>query len=60
MEFHWLEHHEKAFSDVKQLLLTPGTLKYYDMLSAALSQDQGPVAYASKAMNETLTTVCTD
>ena len=67
IEFHWLENHEKAFENLKKLLSGPETLRYYDVtkpvtlqvdssmkgLGAALIQDQGPVAYASKALNET-------
>ena len=65
--FHWLETHEKAFRDLQHLLTDPATLRYYDVakpvtlqvdasqngLGAALIQNQGPVAYASKAMNDT-------
>ncbi len=60
--FHWLETHEKAFRDLQHLLTDPATLRYYDVakpvtlqvdasqngLGAALIQNQGPVAYASK------------
>ncbi|XP_046857694.1 uncharacterized protein K02A2.6-like [Xenia sp. Carnegie-2017] len=67
IEFHWHETHEKAFQDLQHLLTHPNTLRYYDVakpvilqvdasqngLGAALIQDQGPVAYASKAMNDT-------
>lgn len=67
VEFQWNERHEKAFQDLKRLLSGPATLNYYDVskpvtlqvdasqngLGAAVVQDQGPVAYASKAMNET-------
>ena len=65
--FHWLETHEKAFRDLQHLLTDPATLRYYDVarpvtlqvdasqngLGAALIQNQDPVAYASKAMNDT-------
>ena len=65
--FHCLETHEKAFRDLQHLLTDPATLRYYDVakpvtlqvdasqngLGAALIQHQGPVAYASKAMNDT-------
>ncbi|CAB4024841.1 Hypothetical predicted protein [Paramuricea clavata] len=65
--FHWLETHEKAFRDLQHLLTDPATLRYYDVakpvtlqvdasqngLGAALIQNQGPVAYAWKAMNDT-------
>ena len=65
--FHWLETHEKAFRDLQHLLTDPATLRYYDVarpvtlqvdtsqngLGAAVIQNQGPVAYASKAMNDT-------
>ena len=67
IEFHWLESHEKAFENLKKLLSGPEILHYYDVtkpvtlqvdssmkgLGAALIQDQGPVAYASKALNDT-------
>ena len=66
VEFHWLDHHEKAFQDLKKLLTGPEALRYYEVtkpitlqvdasqkgLGAALVQDQGPVAYASKAMTQ--------
>ncbi|CAB4045661.1 Hypothetical predicted protein, partial [Paramuricea clavata] len=62
--FHWLETHEKAFRDLQNSLTDPATLRYYDVAKpvtlqvdasqrAALIQNQGPVAYASKAMNDT-------
>ncbi|CAB4030046.1 Hypothetical predicted protein [Paramuricea clavata] len=65
--FHWLETHEKAFRDLQHLLTDPATLRYYNVakpvtlqvdasqngLGAALIQNQGPAAYASKAMNDT-------
>ena len=65
--FHWEQVHEKAFNDLKSLLPNPDCLRYYDVkkpvtlqvdashdgVGAALIQDEGPVAYASKAMNET-------
>ena len=58
---------EKAFNDLKSFLSNPDCLRYYDVkkpvilqvdasqgrVGAALIQDEGPVAYASKAMNET-------
>ena len=67
VEFHWLDIHDKAFSDLKKILIDPEALRYYDVakpvtlqvdasqhgLGAALIQDNGPVAYASKALNET-------
>ena len=67
IEFHWLETHEQAFTKLKDMLTQPETLKYHDVtksvtlqvdsslhgMGAALLQDQGPVAYASKALNET-------
>ena len=65
--FHWEQVNKKAFSDLKSLLSNPDCLRYYDVkkpvtlqvdasqggVRAALIQDEGPVAYASKAMNET-------
>ena len=67
IEFHWLDIHDKAFSDLKNILVDPEALRYYDVtkpvtlqvdasqhgLGAALIQTNGPVAYASKALNET-------
>ena len=67
IEFHWLAIHDKAFSDLRKILIDPEALRYYDVakpvtlqvdasqhgLGAALIQDNGPVAYASKALNET-------
>ena len=67
VEFHWSERHEKAFENLKTQLSSGETLQYYNVkkpvtmqvdasqkgLGAALYQDQGPVAYASKAMNNT-------
>jgi hypothetical protein len=67
VEFHWLDIHDKAFSDLKKILIDPEALRYYDVakpvtlqvdasqhgLGAAIIQDNGPVAYASKALNET-------
>ena len=66
VEFHWLDIHDQAFSNLKNILVEPDTLRYYDVtkpvtlqvdasqygLGAALLQDNGPVACASKAMNE--------
>ena len=59
--------YDKAFNDLKSLLSNPDCVRYYDVkkpitlqvdasqggVGAALIQDEGPVAYASKAMNET-------
>ena len=67
IEFHWLESNEQAFTKLNDMPTQPETLKYYDVtksvtlqvdsslhgMSAALLQDQGPVAYASKGLNET-------
>ena len=30
VEFHWLDHHKKAFQDLKKLLTGPEALRYYD------------------------------
>ena len=60
VEFHGLDIHDKAFSDLKKILIDPEALRYYDVakpvtlqvdasehgLGAALSKDNGPVAYA--------------
>ena len=67
VEFHWTERQENAFNNLKDLLSNSETLQYYDVtkpvmlqvdasqkgLGAVLYQDKGPVAYASKVMNET-------
>lgn len=67
VEFHWLDTHEQAFLALKNLITQSETLRYYDVskavtlqvdaskagLGAALIQEHGPVAFASKAMNET-------
>ena len=65
--FHWEQLHEKAFNYLKSLLSNPDCLRYYDVkkpvtlqvvashggVGATLIQDEGPAAYASKAMKET-------
>jgi len=65
--FHWTDRQETAFTNLKKQLSNSETLQYYDVtksvtlqvdasqkgLGAVLYQDKGPVAYASKAMNET-------
>ena len=63
IEFHWLDKNEKACIDLKKLLSSGETLAYYNVnkpvtLQVDASQKglgvtiiQGPVAYASKAMN---------
>lgn len=67
IEFHWTETQETAFNNLKDQLANSETLQYYDVtksvtlqvdasqkgLGAVLYQDKGPVAYASKAMNDT-------
>ena len=67
VEFHWLDTHKQAFLALKNLITQSETLRYYDVskavtlqvdaskagLGAALIQEHGPVAFASKAMNET-------
>lgn len=67
ISFHWLDIHDKAFSYLKSILIDSEALRCYDVtkpvtlqvdasqhgLGAALIQDNGPVAYASKALNET-------
>ena len=64
---HWSDINDKAFSDLKSILIDSQALRYYDVtkpvtlqvdasqhgLGAASIQDNGPVAYASKALNET-------
>ena len=67
VEFHWLDTHEQAFLALKNLITQFETLRYYAVskavtlqvdaskagLGAAMIQKHGPVAFASKAMNET-------
>ena len=62
--FVWEEKHSNAFDDVKKALICPNILRFYDVtkeitlqvdasyggLGATILQDEGPVAYASKAM----------
>ena len=65
--FHWLDTHDRAFEELKRVLTDSETLRYYNVtkgvtlqvdasqhgLGAALLQDDGPVAFASRAMNDT-------
>ena len=67
--FHWLETHDRAFEELKRVLTLRDseTLRYYDVtkgvtlqvdashdgLGAALLQNDGPAAFASRAMNDT-------
>ena len=65
--FVWEEKHSNAFDNVKKALISPNILRFYDVtkeitlqvdasyggLGATILQDEGPVAYASKAMNAT-------
>ena len=67
IEFHWTEKQETVFNNLKAQLANSETLQYYDVtkpvtlqvdesqkgLGAVLYQEKGPVAYASKAMNDT-------
>ena len=67
--FVWEEKHSIAFDNVKKALTSPNSLKFYDVakevtlqvdasyggLGATLLQEDGPVAYASKAMAVTQT-----
>ena len=64
VEWHWNEVHERAFTDVKQLISNHPVLRYYDVskevtlqcdasqsgLGAALLQEDHPVAFASRAL----------
>ena len=67
ISFRWLDIHDKAFSDLKSILIDSQAFRYYDVtkpvtlqvdasqhgLGAALIQDNGVIAYASKALNKT-------
>ena len=67
VEWHWNEVHERAFTDVKQLITNHPVLRYYDVskevtlqcdasqsgLGAALLQEGQPVAFASRALAAT-------
>ena len=60
--FHWLDTHDRAFEELKRVLTDSETLRYYNVtkgvtlqvdasqhgLGAALLQDDGPVAFASR------------
>ena len=62
--FVWGPEHDRAFEEIKREIASTTTLKYYDPrkpltlqvdasmrgLGAALLQDEGPIAFASKAM----------
>ena len=68
-DYRWGPEHSKAFADVKAEISLATSLKFYNSkkpltlqvdsslrgLGAAIIQDQGPVAYASKALTETET-----
>lgn len=63
----WEEHHEAAFKAIKQLASTAPVLRYYDVtepvslqcdaseygLGATILQNDQPVAFASRALNQT-------
>ena len=67
VEWHWNEVHERAFTDLKQLITNHPVLRFYDVskevtlqcdasqsgLGAALLQDGQPVAFASRALTAT-------
>ena len=69
VEWCWLKQHEQAFTTVKEYLIKAPVLAYYDInkevtiqcdasetgLGAVLLQDDQPVAYASRAITDTLT-----
>lgn len=66
IEFHWLEEHEKVFQKLKQQLVSKPVLQFFneklpvvlsvdaskDGLGAVIFQNNLPVAYASKALND--------
>lgn len=63
----WMDHHNKAFNNIKDKIANAPTLKYFDVhkpitvtcdaskfgLGAACLQDGTPVAYASRTMSDT-------
>ena len=65
-EWCWLEQHDNAFGVLKEALISPPLLQYYDVnkpivvtcdsskagLGTALLQEERPVAYASRALTE--------
>lgn len=67
IEWHWESQHEQAILAVKKQIAAETTLRYYDSskeltlqcdasdsgLGAALIQDGGPIAYASRTMTDT-------
>ncbi len=67
VEFAWNASYEAAFQKVKEAVVQSATLKYFDTtkpvtiqmdasqsgLGAALVQEDGPVAFASKALTDT-------
>ena len=74
VEWHWNEVHERAFTDVMQLITNHPVLRYYDVstevtlqcdasqsgLGAALLQEGQPVAFASRALTATQKELCSD
>ena len=68
-EWCWYEQHQAAFDKLKKALISPPTLKYYDVhkpvtitcdasqhgLGAACLQDGAPIAYASRTLTPTET-----
>ena len=67
VEWHWTEHQQKSFDELKRCVIEPPVLGYYDVtkpvkltcdasqngLGAAILQGETPIAYASKAMTPT-------
>lgn len=63
----WLESHAAAFSKLKELIVSPPVVRYFDVcqpvvfsadasqhgLGAVCLQNDGPVAFASRALTET-------
>ncbi|CAC5394823.1 unnamed protein product [Mytilus coruscus] len=68
-EFCWIENHDKALEELKRLVTAEPVLRYYDPklkltvqsdasqtgLGAAVMQENRPVAYTSRALNDTET-----
>lgn len=67
IQWHWEEHHEKSFNELKEILCTKPILQFYDInkpvvvsvdssqsaIGAVLLQNNLPIYYASKALTET-------
>lgn len=66
VEWHWNERHEKCFTDIKEYLINPPVLQYYNLekpvvisvdsskngMGACILQNNLPVAYASRSLSK--------